>query len=383
MQPLGARTSRIDTNQMLMQSPPAARTLIDGRWRDYFSGTGYLGLQGHPALTQAAIDALQHYGLTTGTSRGGYGEHPLYHAVEDEAAAFFATERAVYFTSGYLGATILLQGLCESCDALFVDSAAHSSIWSGARSTGMAVRPFEHMQPDDLAEQLRQHLRPGERPLVIGDGVFPISGEIAPVPAYVDVLRDYPGSILCLDDAHATGVLGADGRGTTEYWGLGDTGTVHVQAVHTLSKALGGFGGILAGSAGLVDQLARRTAAFAGASPPPLPAAAASAAALALVRAEPERRSRLRANVARARAGLRALGSSLEDSPVPILCLRKQPGLDLGRLQAELFARDICVAHVTSYSSTPAGGALRIAIFATHSDEQIDRLIAELAALVG
>jgi len=367
---------------MLMQSPPAAHTLIDDRWRDYFSGTGYLGLQGHPALTQAAVDAIQRYGLTTATSRGGYGEHPAYQAVEEAAASFFGAERAVYFTSGYLGAAILLQGLAGSYDAIFVDDAAHSSIRSGARSTGAPVTPFRHMQPDDLAVQLRQHLRPGERPLVIGDGVFPISGEIAPVPAYVEVLDPYPGAMLCLDDAHATGVLGANGRGTSEHWALAGMPSVQVYAVHTLSKALGGFGGLLAGSAELVEQLARRAAAFVGASPPPLPAAAASAAALELVHSEPERRTRLRANVARARAGLRALGWPLDDSPVPILCLGKRPGIDLARLQAELFVRDICVAHVTSYSSTPPGGALRIAIFATHSDEQIDRLIAELAALV-
>lgn len=368
---------------MQMQSPPAARTLINDRWRDYFSGTGYLGLQGHPVLTQAAVDAIQRYGLTTATSRGGYGEHPAYQAVEQAAANFFGTEQAAYFTSGYLGAAILLQGLRDSYDAIFVDDAAHSSIWNGARSTGAPVIPFRHIQPDDLAARLSQHVHPGDRPLVIGDGVFPISGEIAPVPAYVEVLEPYPGAILCLDDAHATGVLGANGRGTSEHWLLAGTHSVQVVAVHTLSKALGGFGGILAGSAELVEQMARRAAAFVGASPPPLPAAAASAAALELVRSEPERRNRLRANVARARAGLRTLGWPLDDSPVPILCLGKQPGVDLTRLQAELFARDICVAHVTSYSSTPPGGALRIAIFATHSDEQIDRLIGELARLLG
>lgn len=367
---------------MQMQSPPAARTLINDRWCDYFSGTGYLGLQGHPALNQAAVDAIQRYGLTTATSRGGYGEHPAYQAVEQAAADFFGAERAVYFTSGYLGAAILLQGLRDSYDAIFVDDASHSSIWSGARSTGAPVVAFRHIQPDDLAARLSQQLRPGQRPLVIGDGVFPISGEIAPVPAYVEVLEPYPGATLCLDDAHATGVLGANGRGTSEHWMLGGTQSVQVVAVHTLSKALGGFGGILAGSAELVDHLARRAAAYGGASPPPLPAAAASAAAFGLVRAEPERRTRLRANIARARAGLRALGWPLDDTPTPILCLGRRPGIDLARLQGALFARDICVAHVTSYSSTPPGGALRIAIFATHSDEQIDRLIAELAALV-
>ena len=229
-------------------------------------------------MTQAAVDAIQRYGLTTATSRGGYGEHPAYQAVEQAAASFFDAERAVYFTSGYLGAAILLQGLRDSYDAIFVDDAAHSSIWSGARSTGAPVRAFRHIQPDDLAAQLRQHLRPGDRPLVIGDGVFPISGEIAPVPAYVEVLEPYPGAMLCLDDAHATGVLGATGRGTTNTGRLPPRSRPSIccsyveQSARRLRRDL-------AGSTELVEHLARRAAAFVGASPPPLPAAAASAAA--------------------------------------------------------------------------------------------------------
>ena len=95
----------------LMQSPPGARTLINDRWRDYFAGCGYLGLQSHPALLQAAVETVQQYGLGTATSRGGYGEHPVYQQVEAAAARFFEAERAIYFVSGYLGNAILVQGL--------------------------------------------------------------------------------------------------------------------------------------------------------------------------------------------------------------------------------------------------------------------------------
>jgi glycine C-acetyltransferase/8-amino-7-oxononanoate synthase len=366
----------------LMQSPPGARTLINGRWRDYFSGTGYLGLHGHPALTQAAGDALQRYGLGTGTSRGGFGEHPVYQAVEAAAARFFAAERALYFASGYLGASILLQGLRGEADHIFVDEAAHASVWSGAHSTGLPVTPFRHLDPDDLAAQCRTHVRAGQRPLVISDGVFPISGEIAPVPQYLAVLAAYDRAMLCLDDAHATGVLGAHGCGTAEYWNVPNRFGVRVHSTHTLSKALGGYGGVLAGDAGWISVLASRAPAFVGASPPPLPAAQASAAALDLARTDSSLRQRLWANVAMARAGLRQLGWALDDTPAPILCLAARPGIDLARMQAELFDCDICVAHVTSYSSTPPGGALRIAIFATHSTEQIERLVAEVGRLV-
>jgi glycine C-acetyltransferase/8-amino-7-oxononanoate synthase len=374
----------------LMESPPGARTLVNGHWRDYFSGTGYLGLQGHPDLLAAASDALARYGLSTATSRGGYGEHPVFAAVESAASRFWGADSALHFVSGYLGNTVLLQGLRDGYDRIFVDAAAHFSVWDAARAAGKPVYPFRHLDAAHLSAMLRRRLRPGERPLLLTDGVFPISGEIAPLPDYLAVLRNYDSAYICLDDAHATGVLGPDGRGTLDYWlegkstaALGVVGAlvVNVTSAHTLSKALGGHGGVIAGDAALIERL-NRAPAVGASSPSPLPAAAASAWALDHVRTHPELRARLRANVAHARAALRAIGWDLEDSPVPILCLRARPGLDLARLQQELFARDVCVAHVTRYSSTPPGGALRVAIFATHTREQIDRLAAELGQLV-
>lgn len=363
----------------LMQSPPGARTLINDRWRDYFSGCGYLGLQGHPALLQAAAEALQKYGLTTATSRGGYGEHPVYQAVERAAARFFEAERATYFVSGYLGNAILVQGLRGEYEHIFVDEDSHFSVWDGARTVDVPVTPFRHRDPEDLATRCRASLKPGERPLVISDGVFPISGEIAPVPDYVQVLESYDGAILCLDDAHATGVIGEKGQGTLEYYGL--QGERRYTA-YTLSKALAGHGGIIAGDAALIERLGRNSTVPIAASSSPLPVASASARALELVRTNPDLVRQLWANVARAREGLRELGWPLADTPVPIICLGTRPGLDLAHMQSELFARDICVAHVTAYSSTPPGGALRIAIFATHTVEQIDRLIDELGMLL-
>ena len=363
----------------LMQSPPGARTLINGRWRDYFSGCGYLGLQGRPELLQAASEALQKYGLGTATSRGGYGEHPVYQAVERAAARFFEAERAVYFVSGYLGNAILTQGLWGEYEHIFVDEDSHFSVWDGARTVDVPVTPFRHRDPGDLAARCRASLKPGERPLLISDGVFPISGEIAPAPDYIQVLEPYDGAILCLDDAHATGVIGEKGQGTLEYFQL--QGERRYTA-YTLSKALAGHGGIIAGDAALIEKLGRNSAVPIAASPSPLPVASASARALELVRRDPGIAHQLWTNVARARQGLRELGWPLADTPAPIICLGTRPGLDLARLKSELYARDICIAHITAYSSTPPGGALRIAIFATHTVEQIDRLIAELGALV-
>jgi len=386
-----------------MQSPPGARTLINGRWRDYFSGTGYLGLQGHPGLLAAASEALARFGLTTATSRGGYGEHPLFTSVEAAAARYWGSDGALYTVSGYLGNAILLQALAGDFERIFVDASSHFSAWDAARAAGVPVHAFRHGDPGHLTAVLLRRLRPGERPLLLTDGVFPISGEIAPLPAYLAVLREYAGAVVCLDDAHATGVLGAGGRGTQEHWkdasvGVGQTehGTasrprvsengVTVYAAHTLSKALGGHGGVIPGDAVWIERLNRVPIPGAG-SPSPLPAAAAAAWALRYVHDHPERRQGMQDNVAYARAALQRAGWELEDFPVPILCLhagnwsRGGPAPDLARLQQDLFARDICVAHVTRYSSTPPGGALRIAIFATHTREQIDGLAEACDAL--
>ncbi len=365
-----------------VESPVAARMLINGRWRDYFSGCSYLGLQSHPGLLEAAAAALRRYGLGTATSRGGYGEHPLYREVEAAAAAYWETEAAVYYVTAYLGNAVLAQGLRGDYERIFVDEASHYSVWDGAHTAAVPVHPFRHLDAGDLADQLRRHLRPGERPLVFSDGLFPISGEIAPVPAYCAVLAGYAGALLCLDDAHATGVLGERGRGTLEFWGLAADAGVRSHAAHTLSKALGSHGGVITGDIELIARLNRQAKALVATSPAPLPAAGAAAWALRFMAEDTTLRARLRANIAQARAGLRRLGWALPDLPVPILCLAARSGLDLARLRDELFARDICVAHVTGYTSTPPGGALRIAIFATHTPEQITRLIETLASLL-
>ena len=359
-----------------MQSPIGARAVVNGRERDYYGGCGYLGLQNHPALLQAAEAALRRYGISTSASIT-LG-HPIYKELEREAQAYFDAECILYFASGYLGTVTLAQGLSDQYERIFIDEAAHSSVWDGARSTGKPITPFRHRDAEALEEACRRELNPGERPLVLSDGVFPVSGEIAPAPGYLRVVEAYDG-LLCLDDAHATGVLGEHGRGTLEFYSLASE---RCHTTHTLSKALGAYGGLIAGDDRLMQALRRNSRVHRGATPPPLPIAAAASRALALERSDPSRRQRLWANVAQARAGLRSLGWSLPDTPVPIICLGARPGLHLAQMQAELLSRDILVAYSQDYSSVPEGGALRIAIFATHTTDQIDRLVGELGQLI-
>ncbi len=363
---------------LLMESPVGAQTVFNGRAMDYFAGTGYLGLQNHPAVLRAAQFALQKYGFSTATSRGGYGEHPIYDWFEQEACAFFGAEKVVYFASGYLGVSILTQSTSKLFDHILIDSSAHFSLWDAANATNLPITPFHHLRPQSLLEKLKHELHPDERPLVLSDGVFPVSGEIAPLPAYLDLVRPLNGMVY-LDDAHSVGVLGKNGRGTAEYFNIVDASC---RTSATLAKALGGFGGIIWGEAGWVENLDQTSRVCAGASPPPLVVAAGSAEALAVARTTPELRQKLWGNVARARNGLHSLGWEMADTPVPILCLEGHPGISLEHIKKGLSEQAIAVELVRSYTSTPAGGALRIAIFATHSEEQIDRLVNEISHLV-
>ena len=361
-----------------MQSPPGATVVIGGKRYDYFAGCGYLGLQNHPEALAAARRAIDEYGLSTATSRGGYGEHPLYDELEERACAFFDCEKVLYFASGYFGMGILLQGSSKANDHLFIDAHGHYSLWDAARASNLPITAFPHGNLERLQELLKSEMRAGERPVIMSDGVFPISGVIAPVVELLGIAEEFDG-MLYLDDAHAVGVLGDHGRGTLDHFGITDT---RCRVSGTLSKALGGWGGILWGKTDFINNLDRNSGVMAGSSPPPLVMAAASARALEIARTQPELRQRLWGNVRLARQGLKRLGWELEDSPVPILCLKARDGVNLNQLRDDLFVRGIAVEVVRSYTSAPPGGALRIAIFASHTHEQIGRLVESVGQLI-
>ena len=361
-----------------MQSQVGARTIFNGREYDYFAGCGYLGLQSHSSVLQAAQETLQKYGLSTATARGGYGEHPVYTELEKQACAFFGEEKMIYFASGYLGMTILTQTSCQANDHIFIDSQAHYSLWDAAQATNKQISVFPHMNPERLAEILKNELHPKERPVVLSDGVFPVSGEIAPLQEYLDVLEPCDG-LLFVDDAHAVGVLGENGRGTKEHYQIE---TDRCQVTGTLSKALGGWGGVIWGKKDWIESMDRNSRVMAGASPPPLIMASASTRALEIARTSPDLRYQLRQNVHQAREGFRGLGWRINDSPVPIICLPARDGVDLLKIRSGLFEQGIAVEFVHSYTSSPPGGALRIAIFSTHSQEQIDGLIKAASRLI-
>jgi 8-amino-7-oxononanoate synthase len=361
----------------VMQSAPGAETIIDGKKYVYFVGTGYLGLHGHPEVIEAACRATRQYGIGSATSREGYGNNPCLLEVEERSARFFGTEEAFYYVSGYCGNAVMAQALRDDFDLFLVDDLAHYSVFDGVLQGNKRYVTFRHLDTDDLSAQLKKQLKPGERPLVMSDGIFPVSGEIPPVDEYLKVLSRYDGAGICLDDAHAVAVLGESGRGTYEHFGLkGET----LYYSGTLSKAVGGHGGIIPGRRSLIRKIHKASHLYNGATPPPVPAAAATAKALEIIMSRPELLASLRANVRMLKQGLNELGLDTDDTPVPIICLRHAEPERMEKIHRSLMDRGIIVAYVGSYAGVE--GVIRIAVFATHTPEMLNRLISEIARLL-
>jgi 7-keto-8-aminopelargonate synthetase-like enzyme len=287
----------------------------------------------------------------------------------------------------------LLQAVASDFEVLFLDESAHYSVVEAAQSVRLPLVRFRPRDPEDLRRSLQQHLVPHQRPLVLTDGVSPSLGCVAPLDRYGRILEPYDGAAILVDDAHGMGTIGEHGRGTLDFLGLwsravngdraaGDRRRVALYVGGTLSKALGGFGGIVPGSNAFLRRVRSATHYYDGASAPATPVAAASACALQLLQRHPELRERLRDNVRAVRDGLRQLGLSVEDSPAPIVPVQAGSPDQLQRVHAELKQRGIVVPYMATYSGLGPAGALRIAVFATHTDEMIQRLLEALRSIL-
>ncbi|UCH94602.1 MAG: pyridoxal phosphate-dependent aminotransferase family protein [Candidatus Aminicenantes bacterium] len=373
----------MEVEEYIMESEPDATAIINRKVVDYFSGCGYFGFQVHLEVVEAACDAVKKYGISSATTRAGYGTNPVLLEIEAKAAQFFETNDVLYYISGCLGSPVLLEALKDDYEVIFIDRESH---YSSRLATSLVQKPviiFEHRSPGDLNQKLKQHLKPSQRPLILCDGIFPISGEISPLPGYHEVSAGIEGAVICVDDAHATGVIGEKGHGSFEYFGMKGE---RFYSSGTLSKALGGHGGIIFGDDEFIKKLKQKSTLVNACSNVPIPSAAATAKALEILYNNPGIRKTLWDNVAHAKNGLRNLGFDINDTPVPIICLysKEKEKIDPKALQLELFERNIAVTYVPygGYTSVPRGGAVRISIFSTHTREQIDRLIAEIKRLV-
>ncbi len=353
-----------------METVVGPQATIDGRRVDYFGGTSYYSLHANPRLIEAAREAISRYG----TGPGNTFDTPPMQRLRSEITRFFGTQDAHVVASGYLSDMVLAHTLTPRFDIAFVDEKAHYSVYDGLRVTGKPVVQFAHRDPENLKARIGECLPPRRVPLVMSDGIFPVTGAIAPVAAYAHILNSYAGGILCIDDSHGVGVLGEHGRGTYEHSGVVGT---NLYFGATLSKAFGALGGFVTGTHEFIEDVLRSDRIPEGASPLSTGAAAAAAEGLRVLTDHPELRTQLRSNVGHLRAGLADLGIETPNTPVPIICIVGHEKMDLKTIARRLRQQDIVVSHIgpNGYSDTPPVEVIRIAVFSGHTVEQLDRLL--------
>ncbi len=357
---LGPEITPVEENYVLFQ----------GKKLLYFGGTDYHRLSRHRLIREAAARAVEQYGLSSTGSRATTGNHPLYRELEETLARFFDTEAALVCASGYLANTILLQTIAGEFTHLFVDEGAHSSLIDAARQSGKPMVFFHHRNVADLSARLQEYSHSDLCPLILTDGVFPAKGEMTPLREYAELAHFYSGKLL-IDDAHGMGVLGKTGRGSAEEANL--PGDIYYQT-GTLSKAFGTFGGIITGSAELIQRIQSDSAAFIGSTGLPLPIAAAATAAVRYLTEHPELVHQLRHKTLYLKEQLNFLGIPLPRTPVPIISLTVKQEERKEHLYQLLLDNGIFPSF-NEYPGGPEGGHFRFVISSRHTEKQISLLI--------
>jgi len=353
-----------------IDSAPGAEVELEGRRILLFSSNNYLDLATHPRVTEAAINAIRRYGVGAGASRLVSGSLRPHRELEERLAAFKRVEAALVFPTGYQANLGLITTLAEDCSILYADRLCHASLIDACRLCDAPLRVYRHRDHAQLTRLLQRGRAP--RPaLVVTDGVFSMDGDLAPLPE-LDKVAEHAGATVVVDDAHGTGVMGATGRGTVEHFGL--EGRPLVQ-MGTLSKALGGLGGFVAGSRDLIEYLVNRARAFIYTTALPPAQAAAAIAALDVIEDEPERRERLWVLRRRLHDGARQAGFDTLDSRSPIIPLLIGDAEAALRLSETLLSHGIYAPAIRP-PTVPAGTSrIRLSVTAGHTPAQIDHLL--------
>lgn len=342
----------------------------------HLSGNSYLGLADDPRVIEAATAAAVRHGVGAGASRLVTGGTTTHQALEGALADWKGTEDAVVLSSGYLANLAVITALVGPGDTIVSDRRNHASIIDACRLSGAQVRVFEHADAEH-AEQLLG-TAPGRR-LLVTDGVFSMDGDIAPLPELCDVAERH-GAMVVVDDAHGSGILGPDGRGTAAATGCSDR--VHAVVV-TLSKALGAAGGAVVGSRQLAEWIRNRARPFIFDTALPAPIAAAAHESLRISLAEPQRRARAVANARTLATVVAELGFATAEPDTCIVPVVIGENAATLRAMQRLLAHDVLAVAIRPPSVEVGTARLRLTTMATHSDADLamarDALIASLS----
>jgi glycine C-acetyltransferase len=353
-------------------SPQGAWLVVDGKKALNFCSNNYLGLANHPKLVAAAQKASGEMGIGPAAVRSIAGTMSLHVELEQRLAAFKGVEAAITFQSGFTANLATIPALVGKEDVIFSDRLNHASIIDGCRLSGAKIIAYEHNDPASLEAQIKENLGQFRRALIVTDGVFSMDGDIAPLPAIHEVAKKYD-ILLMVDDAHGEGVLGRGGRGIVDHFGL--HGQVDVE-VGTLSKAFGVVGGVVAGSAVVVEWLRQRGRPFLFSSAVTVPDAAACLAAVDLLEGSTELVDRLWSNAKYFKAEMKNLGfdTGVSETPITPVMLGEAPLAQ--QFSRELFEQGV-FAMALGYPTVPQGKArIRVMISAAHEKSDLDQGLA-------
>src|SRR5712664_3797075 len=360
----------------VLQSESAAESRFDGREVINLASNNYLGLTTHPKLREAALEATRKYGVGSGAVRTIAGTMKIHMELEEKIARFKNVEACVVFQSGFTANAGAVSAILGKDDFIISDELNHASIIDGARLSRAKIKVFRHKDAAH-AEELLKEIKdePGHK-LLITDGVFSMDGDIGPLPALCDVAEKY-GAIMMVDDAHASGVLGRNGRGTIDHFNM--HGRVDIQ-VGTLSKAIGALGGYVCGTRDLIDFLYHRARPFLFSTSHPPSVAATCIAAFDVLENEPERIEQLGANTRFWKKEIGLLGCDIggqstpaSETPItPIIIGDGKLTMDFSR---ELFKEGVMGTGI-AFPTVPEGKArIRTIMTATHAEEELQQAL--------
>jgi glycine C-acetyltransferase len=363
-------------NLRVLEDEQAPECTYDGQHVINIASNNYLGLTTHPKLREAAMAALKKYGVGSGAVRTVAGTMAIHMELERKIAQFKNVEACVVFQSGFTANAGTVSAILGKDDFIISDELNHASIIDGARLSRAKIKVFRHKDTAHAEELLKEvQNEPGHK-LLITDGVFSMDGDIGPLPALCDLAEKY-GAIMMVDDAHASGVLGRNGRGTIDHFNV--HGRVDVQ-VGTLSKAVGALGGYVCGSKDLIDFLYHRARPFLFSTSHPPSVAATCIAAFEVLEEEPELIDKLWGNTRFFKKELGLLGFNIgggntpaSETPItPIIVGEGKLAMDFSR---ELFKEGVFVTGI-AFPTVPEGKArLRTIMSATHTQDQLSRAL--------
>lgn len=356
----------------IIKGLPGATVQLEGREVINFASNDYLGLAADNRLIRAAVAATQEFGTGSTGSRLLSGHRQLHSELERAIASLKQTQDALVFSSGYLANLGAIAAVVGKRDLILSDQYNHSSLKNGAVLSGATVIDYPHCDVETLKSQLEKQRDRYRRCLILTDSVFSMDGDLCPLPTLIDLTQQF-SCMLLIDEAHATGVLGANGAGCVEHFG--DRNQQLIQ-VGTLSKALGSLGGYVAGSAALIDFLRNRTPTWIYTTALTPADTAAALAAINIVQQEPERRQQLWHNINYLKQLIAQLPINLLPSESPILCFQLESATATLKVATKLRTSGIFAPAIRP--PTVPTSRIRISVMATHKLTHIEQLLVAL-----